>query len=103
VPLTPVQDRFDSASRYLIKLHPDELIRWRLKGDVEDWNVTESLVVRFWEAKRLQRTLRLVLEDRFGSLPESVREQIDACDDPDRLEAAVRKVSQLASLNELTI
>jgi hypothetical protein len=29
-----VQDRFDSGSRYLIKLQPDEVIAWRLRGDV---------------------------------------------------------------------
>jgi hypothetical protein len=32
--LPVTQDRYDSASRYVIKLQPKELIRWRLRGDV---------------------------------------------------------------------
>ena len=41
----PIQDRFDSGSRYLIKLQPAELIQWRLKGDVafRGWLDTRTL------------------------------------------------------------
>jgi hypothetical protein len=78
---------------------------------LEGWNVRESQIVQEWLAEglkeerlnTLRRTLRLLLEDRFGPLPEGVRQRIDTASDPDRLERAIRQFPRLGSLEELTL
>jgi hypothetical protein len=50
-----------------------------------------------------QTILRVLLEDRFGSLPEAVLHRITACTDLDRLQTAVRQVSRMQTLEELQL
>ncbi len=47
--------------------------------------------------------LRDVLEERFGQLPEAVRQQIAACEDLSRLKRAIRQVVHLRSLAEFQL
>jgi hypothetical protein len=74
---------------------------------LEDWNVTESRLVQDWltqeRLRTLRQTLRLLLEDRFRELPQGVGQRIEACGDAERLQTAVRQVTRLGSLDELTI
>jgi hypothetical protein len=78
---------------------------------LEGWDVRESQAVQEWldEGLRkgrldtLRRALRLLLEDHLGPLPEGVRQRIEAADDPERLEAALRRAPRLSSLDELAL
>jgi hypothetical protein len=71
----------------------------------------ESQIVNEWkmEGKRegrietLRETLRDLLGDHFGSLPEEWLARIDALADPDRLRQAIRKVSGLERLEDLSL
>ena len=75
----------------------------------------ESQVVKEWlsegieKAKKeerletLRQTLRVLLEDCFGSLPDGLQRQIETVADPDRLQRAVRQIPRLGSLEELTL
>jgi predicted transposase YdaD len=47
--------------------------------------------------------LRDLLQERFGALPDEVSQRIDACNDLDRLKAAIRGVLAMKSLEELTL
>jgi hypothetical protein len=48
-------------------------------------------------------TLRRRLEKRFGSLPEAIVQQITACEDLPRLDAADDRVEQMKSLDEFML
>jgi hypothetical protein len=48
-------------------------------------------------------SLRLVLEERFGPLPEALVRQIESIDDLDRLRAGLRQDIHIASLAELKL
>lgn len=151
--LPTAQDRFDSGGRYLLKLQPAELIRWRLQGDVVYRAWLDTCTIPFpgspqricdtvcqceeangqpWATPIESQTQldpdmfgrvlgslgQLSVEKRpdpepgsrfhvaaivFGSVPEEIQQRIKAINDPDRLEAAVRQVSRLGSLDELTL
>lgn len=47
--------------------------------------------------------LRLLLEDRFGALPEELSEKIEGATDLDRLSSAVRQVLRINSADELQL
>jgi hypothetical protein len=47
--------------------------------------------------------LRILLEDRFGSLPEGVLQRINQSDDGERLKTCLRLVRQMKSLDELQL
>jgi hypothetical protein len=81
------------------------------KKALEGWNVTESQQVLEWmaqgEAKGALGTrrddLRILLEERFGPLPEAVVQRINAIDDLTRLQAALRQVLHLQRLDDLQL
>jgi hypothetical protein len=50
-----------------------------------------------------QEDLRVLLEERFGPLPEALQQQIDAIDDSERLRNALRQVLHLKSLSDLRL
>jgi hypothetical protein len=50
-----------------------------------------------------RKLLRRLLEDRFGPLPEAVKQRIENTADLDRLEAAVVQVHRLPNLDELQL
>jgi hypothetical protein len=47
--------------------------------------------------------LRVLLEDRFGSVPKELVQRIEATDDLARLQAAIRQVSRLEKLEDLQL
>ena len=47
--------------------------------------------------------LRILLEDRFGALPEALVSQIDGLNDLQRLQAAARQVQHLQRLDDLKL
>jgi hypothetical protein len=51
----------------------------------------------------LRKMLRRLLEDHFGTLPETVKQRIESATDPDRLEAAVVQAPRLDSLEQLQL
>jgi hypothetical protein len=69
--------------------------------------VTESQQVLEWMAQSALQTrradLRTLLEDKFGPLPSTVVQQIEAVNDLDRLKAAIRQVSRIQNLTDLQL
>jgi hypothetical protein len=55
------------------------------------------------EVQALRRVLRAMLEDAFTTLPDALGQQIDALNDPQRLQAAVRRVPGLKKLEDLRL
>jgi hypothetical protein len=55
------------------------------------------------EMQARREDLRLLLEEQFGPLPESLVAQISAVEDPERLRRALRQVLHLNSLDELVL
>jgi hypothetical protein len=50
-----------------------------------------------------RENLKLLLEARFGTLPSSLSERIDAMNDQTRLRAAILQVAHISTLDELTL
>jgi hypothetical protein len=50
-----------------------------------------------------RETLRVVLEERFGTLPEALAQQIAAEDDLERLRSALRRAVKVGSLADLEL
>ncbi len=75
------------------------------------WNVVESQVVLGWLAEgdtrgalRTRREdLRMLLEERFGPLPQPLLERIEGADDLNRLQAALRQVVHIQALDDLQL
>ena len=53
------------------------------------------------EAKGIRHTLLRFLERRFGPLPATLRERLDAIDDPETLDRLSDKAFDATSLDEL--
>jgi hypothetical protein len=72
-------------------------------------------IVRSWADERvaegeargtlrtLRKTLRDLLTDRFQSVPEELVRQIDTCNEPARLETAIRQVYRVAGLEQFQL
>jgi hypothetical protein len=81
------------------------------KEALKEWNMQQSQQVLEWQAEAaLQATLqtrrddlRMLLEDRFGLLPEALRQRIDNTEDMELLRAAMRQVSKIQSADELQL
>ena len=69
--------------------------------------MTESKQVLEWQNEavvKVSRThLRDLLQERFGTVPESVRQRIEAANDPERLGAALRQVLHINTPEELQL
>jgi hypothetical protein len=50
-----------------------------------------------------RQNLRLLLEERFGPLPEHVMRKIESIDDLERLQAGLRQVLRVNALTELEL
>jgi hypothetical protein len=79
--------------------------QWRKA--LEGWNVTESQQVlermAQGEMRANRRALRRFLEACFGALPAALVEQIEALDDPARLDAAIQQAGRIQSLADLQL
>jgi hypothetical protein len=93
------------------------------KQALEGWNVIESQQVNEWiavgraegeargraegEARGqlvgCRADLRVMLEDRFGALPEGLIQRIETEEDLGRLQTALRQVYRVATLEELRL
>jgi hypothetical protein len=74
---------------------------------LEGWNMTESKQVLEWQNEAVVRArradLRDLLQERFGTVPEAVRQRIEATTDPERLRAALRQVLHIKAPDELQL
>jgi hypothetical protein len=77
------------------------------KQALKEFNMRESQFVQEWinegEVKALQRTLRVLLEERFGPLSEELLGRIAGMTEPARLDTAIRQVLRLNRLEELQL
>jgi hypothetical protein len=58
---------------------------------------------RIGQLRGCRDTLYLLLADRFRDLPQELRQRIEAIDDLDRLQSAIRQVSRLQKLDDLQL
>jgi hypothetical protein len=78
---------------------------------LKEWNVIESKIVKEWQAQGESRgrletsreTLKFQLEERFGTLPEELVQRIQGTTDLPRLQAALRQVVHISTLDELQL
>jgi hypothetical protein len=70
---------------------------------LEGWNMIESKQVLEWQNETSRKHLRELLKERFGTIPQSVQQRIDATTDPDRLSAAVLQVLRINNPDELQL
>jgi hypothetical protein len=94
------------ASLALVLAHlKDWCPAWKLA--LKEWNMREAEILKEWKLEgrieTLRETLRDLLEDRFGSLPQEWLARIDAAADPDQLRQAIRKVPRLDRLDDLSL
>jgi len=77
------------------------------KQALKEWNMRESPTVNEWkqegEVEGLRRTLRRLLERRFGPLPQELLERIAAISELDRLDRALDQVQQITKLEDLSL
>jgi hypothetical protein len=77
------------------------------KKALKGWNMKVSQQVLEWQMEgavlNARETLRILLEDRFGSLPETLLQRIDSTDDASRLQQACRQVLRLQKLEDLKL
>ena len=65
--------------------------------------MTESKQVTAWQNEVRRSDLRDLLQERFGTVPESVRQRVEAATDPERLRAALRQVLHINAPEELQL
>ena len=72
--------------------------------------IAESLIeegrvdgIREGQLLHARATLRQLLEDRFGTLPESLIQRIDNTADLNRLQNAIRQVYRVGKLDDLPL
>jgi hypothetical protein len=77
------------------------------KQALQGWNMIESQQVLEWmnegQLQAWRTSLSDLLQDRFGPLPEGLRQRIDAVTDLERLRAIHRQALRIASLEDLQI
>jgi hypothetical protein len=77
------------------------------KEALKEWTMQQSQQVLEWQAEAALQTrredLRMLLEDRFGPLPEALRQRIDTTEDMELLRAAMRQVYKVQSGDELSL
>ncbi len=77
------------------------------KQALEKWNMIESIQVLEWMTEGEQRASRTLLRDlleyRFGALPESLGQRIEATTNIERLRAAHRQASEISQLDDLQL
>jgi hypothetical protein len=77
------------------------------KEALKEWNMQQSQQVLEWQVEaalqKCREYLRMLLEDRFGPLPEALRQRIDTTEDMELLRAAMRQVYKVQSGDELSL
>jgi hypothetical protein len=67
----------------------------------------QSQQVLEWQAEAALQTrrddLRALLEERFGTVPDAVKERMEATTDVERLKACIRQVVHIRALDELQL
>jgi hypothetical protein len=63
----------------------------------------ESKQVSAWQNEVRRTDLRDLLQERFGTVTEAVRQRIEATTDPERLRAALRQVLHINAPDELQL
>ena len=78
-------------------------IRLGLGGSTEIFNEIEAKALEKGELRLARRMLLMMLGDLSKELPESLVAEIQACDDLDRLQAAVHRTRMLTSLDQFQL
>jgi hypothetical protein len=77
------------------------------KQALKEWDMREAEILKEWKregsVETAQRFLRRLLQQRFGELPVSLLERIEATSELDRLERAFDQVQQLTKLDDLVL
>ena len=86
----------DPSARWLIRVRaaltvPKIVLKWKREA------ATAATVAH------ARQMLRLVLEDRFAPLPETLVKQIESIEDVNRLDAATLRVRKIERLEELNL
>jgi hypothetical protein len=68
----------------------------KVSQQVLEWQAEGAIQAR-------REDLRLLLEDRFGTLPEALLQRIEATEDPERLRSALLQVHKIQSPDELQL
>jgi hypothetical protein len=67
------------------------------------WKTIAEAQMEEGQLKQARQMLRELMEDRFGPLPETLLQQIEAQSDLARLSAAARQVYRVKSRDEIPI
>jgi hypothetical protein len=77
------------------------------KEALKEWNMQQSQQVLEWQVEaalqKCREYLRMLLEDRFGPLPEALRQKIDTSEDMEGLQQAFRQALRLQRLEDLQL
>jgi hypothetical protein len=107
----PAAER-DALEKVATANQPDLRLQEEIKTMTRKWGPTIAELAmaegmakgkREGELRMARDMLRTLLVDHFGAVPETLQQRIDATDDLDRLRAAVRQVSHLQKLEDLTL
>jgi predicted transposase YdaD len=79
------------------------MARGRAEGEARGRAEGEARGRAEGEARGLRESVQLLLEEKFGPLPEALAAQISAMEEPERLRQALRRVAHANSLEELSL
>ena len=75
---------------------------WSKEMNVMAETLADELM-REGQVQQARKMLRALLEDRFGSLPLSLQQRIDAVNDTDRLQQAAVQVWRIQKIDDLPL
>ena len=94
------QLRADSASLKFSRFGP---AAHRLGLCQKPWKRGEEAGIEKGRVQGGRANLRALLEERFGTLPNGLIQRIEACEDFERLQAALRQTSRLEKLEDIQL
>ena len=89
-----VASQRDAARQKEVQTMAETMAEWLAKQGEKKGRKDERL-------RTLRETLRILLEERFQSLPEALQQRIEATTDPKKLQSCIRQVLHIKSLEDL--
>ncbi len=93
--LTPFRQQWQQTLQGWNVVESQQVLEWMAQGRAE--GLTEGLL------RGAREDLRILLEARFGQLPQTLIQQIESVNDLDRLKAALRQVVFIQNLTDLQL